>query len=440
MRLNSRARTDVFTHEGAPAKQIKPIEQLRRSVLACMLWENEFYEGGQTIADRIMETARQVSVEEIAALAMEARHTHNIRHASLLLLCALIEKGRGSTLVSHTIEKVISRADELTELPRLYWEVNKSPDLSKPLANQLKKGLDAAFRKFDAYQFAKYDRDDKVKLSDVLRIVRPRPADDAQAALFKGIRDRSLPAPDTWEVALSGGADKKETFERLLRENRLGYMALLRNLRNMTQAGVDDGLIREKLLERRGANRVLPFRFVAAARIVPQFERELDQAMCANVDSSPTMEGETTVLVDVSGSMDEKLSARSDLKRIDAAAALASIINGRTRVFSFSQNVVEVPPRRGMAGIDAIITSQRHAGTFLGQAVEVVMPHVKNRLIVITDEQSADRVPDPTFDHAYIINVASAKNGVGYGKWIHLDGFSENIIRYIQEIEANHLG
>ena len=57
-----------------------------------------------------------------------------------------------------------------------------------------------------------------------------------------------------------------------------------------------------------------------------------------------------------------------------------------------------------------------------------------DRLIVITDEQSADRVPDP-LGRGYVINVASAKNGVGYGKWVHVDGFSEAVIRYISEIE-----
>ena len=51
------------------------------------------------------------------------------------------------------------------------------------------------------------------------------------------------------------------------------------------------------------------------------------------------------------------------------------------------------------------------------------------------DEQSNDRVPDPAFDKAYMINVASYRNGVGYGKWVHLDGWSESIVDYILEFE-----
>ena len=94
----------------------------------------------------------------------------------LLLLCALAECARGETLVADTIERVISRADELAELCAVYWR-----DGRKPLSAQMKKGLARSFAKFDAYQFAKYDRDAAVKLADVIRLVRPKPADEARA-------------------------------------------------------------------------------------------------------------------------------------------------------------------------------------------------------------------------------------------------------------------
>ena len=77
--------------------------------------------------------------------------------------------------------------------------------------------------------------------------------------MFTKLVDKTLATPDTWEVALSAGADKKETFERLIRENRLGGMALLKNLRNMVQAGVDQKLLRERL--ERGVGIALPFNF-----------------------------------------------------------------------------------------------------------------------------------------------------------------------------------
>ena len=105
------------------------------------------------------------------------------------------------------------------------------------------------------------------------------------------------------------------------------------------------------------------------------------------------------------------------------------------RVFTFSNAVVEVPPRRGMAGVEAVIRSQPHQSTLLGKAVSRVngLPH--ERLIVVTDEQSHDEVPDPKAAKAYMVNVASARNGVGYGRWTHVDGFSEVVLGFIREHE-----
>lgn len=365
----------------------------------------------------------------MAALAVEAREQMKLRHAPLMLVCALIKAG--GPLVAPTIERVIQRADELTELVALYWRAGK-----RPLSKQMKLGLARAFTKFDAYQLAKYDRDGPVKLRDVLFLSHAKPKDEAQAEVWKQLVDRTLKSPDTWEVALSGGADKAETFARLLAERKLGYLALLRNLRNMDQSGVDQALVTEAIVARRGADRILPFRYMAAARAAPRFEPWLDQALAETILEQPIMSGRTIVLVDVSPSMNVRLSAKSDLTRMDAAATLASVIPGDVRVFSFATEVVEVPPRRGMAGVDAILRSQPSNGTLLGKAMRKINGIAHDRLIVITDEQSQDPVPDPVARKAYMINVASARNGVGYGAWTHIDGFSETVLRYIVENEA----
>src|SRR5262245_31671444 len=119
----------------------------------------------------------------------------------------------------------------------------------------------------------------------------------------------------------------------------------------MVEAGVDEGLVRKAILDRKGARRVLPFRFVAAARAAPRFDRNLDKALLAAIADQRKLFGRTIVLVDVSGSMAAALSRRSDLTRMDAAAALASVINGDVRAFTFSNDVKEVPARQGLAGI-----------------------------------------------------------------------------------------
>jgi hypothetical protein len=222
------------------------------------------------------------------------------------------------------------------------------------------------------------------------------------------------------------------------------HFAILRNLRNISEAGVSAAHIAKINAALRhpswahGARRILPFRYVAAARAAPMFEPAIDVAMQAAIQALPALPGRTIVLVDVSISMDAKLSIKSDLRRVDAAAALAAIVNAEDlRVFSFSNHPVEVPARRGMAGVDAVIKSQHHSGTDLGAAVRHVnkLPH--DRLIVVTDEQSQTRVPDPVAKRAYMVNVASNRHGIGYGRWTHIDGFSESVLRFIAEVERD---
>src|SRR5262249_28739102 len=134
-----------------------------------------------------------------------------------------------------------------------------------------------------------------------------------------------LTTPDTWEVALSSGTNKREAWERLLREQKMGALALLRNLRNMREAGAAESLVLNALREMSTA-RVLPFRFLAAARYGPQWEEVLEQAMLKSVATAEMLPGKTIVLVDVSGSMTAPLSRRSEMQRTDAASGLAVLL------------------------------------------------------------------------------------------------------------------
>lgn len=449
-----------ITYEGAPAAQIKPMQALRRSVLSCLLWEDEFYESGQEISARIQtlvsqlvgnvndrgwcDSIHQRDIVAINALAIEARTKFNLRHVPLYLLSVL---GKLGALRWGTVAQTVWRADELTELLAIHAKVNKTtPDkIKKHIPAQMKKGLAHAFGKFDEYQLGKYDRSNQaIRLRDVLFLTHAKPADEAQAALWKRLVANELAVPDTWETNLSVGADKKETFTRLIQEGKLGYLALLRNLRGMLQAGVDESIMEGAIVARRGgAERVLPFRFIAAARACPRMEKALDKSLQKCIADLPPLSGRTLVLVDVSSSMHARLSSKSDLRRCDAAAALAALINGDLRVFSFSDRFVEVPHRMGMAGVDAILNSQANNGTELIAAVAKASQEKHDRIIVISDEQAAHdstygRLPAPKCNNAYMINVASAKNGIGYGKWTHVDGFSENVIRFVHEYERDN--
>jgi 60 kDa SS-A/Ro ribonucleoprotein len=440
------------THEGAPAAVISAEQALRRTVLSCMLWEGEFYEDGVQVAGRVRDLVPQVEAAKVAALAVEARERMKLRHAPLLVVR---EMARHATrpdmprgLVAETLARVVQRADELAEFLAIYWAGGR-----QPLSAQVKKGLAAAFGKFDEYALAKYDRAGTVRLRDVLFLSHARPVDEAQAALWKRLAANELATPDTWEVALSasgradGAGGKREAWDRLLAERKLGALALLRNLRNLHEAGVDERLVQDALAGMK-TERVLPFRFLAAARNAPQWEQALETAMFRSLEKRDVggranrLAGHTVVLVDVSGSMESPLSRRSDMRRADAAYGVAILLREmaeKVTIYTFSEAAKRVPARRGMALRDALEQSQPHGGTYLGAALKQVESECAgdyNRMVVITDEQSHDSVGAPVAK-GYVINVASNRNGVGYGAWTHIDGWSEAVVDYIAELESS---
>jgi uncharacterized protein with von Willebrand factor type A (vWA) domain len=165
--------------------------------------------------------------------------------------------------------------------------------------------------------------------------------------------------------------------------------------------------------------------------------------MLRSIDTTQKLPGETILLVDISGSMDWKLSDKSEMKRMDAASGLAVLLREiceSVRVFTFSNSLVEVKAFRGLALVDAIKRSQPYGGTYLGKALGELPKMIgagTGRIIVVTDEQAHDDVGKPSREKGYIVNVASAKNGIGYRRWIHVDGWSEAIVDYIREFEAS---
>jgi hypothetical protein len=456
--INRRTRTNKKTHEGATAKNLTIEQQLRRSVLNCMLWENEFYEGGESIANRIADAVPRLMPERVADLAIEARQRFNIRHASLYLTTVMAKYESHKKILNKVLPEVIMRPDEISEFLAIYWRDGKIP-----IPRKVKKGLGEAFKKFDAYQLAKWDKKKKsVRLRDVMRLCHPKPISDEQATLWRNLVKETLPAPDTWEVALSSGEDKRTAWERLINDNKLPAMATLMNLRNMIDAGVPDRIIRNHI-NRINTSRLFPSRFLAAARYAPQFEPELEAAMLRGLNTQKKMQGHTVLLVDVSGSMDDPLSSKGNISRLDAACGLAIMLREiceEVDIFTFSLKLKRIAPRHGFALKDAIVNSQEHNATYLGTSVKAIYADVgktvttpgvfrgtikmegaglsPDRLIVITDEQSHDKVPDPS-SVGYMINVASYENGVGYGPWIHCDGWSDSVVRWIQALESEGL-
>lgn len=453
-------RNTETTHEGAPAQRINAEQQLRRSVMACLLWEDSFYESGENIAQRIIDCVAKVKPQVVAALAIEARK--KLRHIPLLLVRAMAALPTHRHLVANTLCQVIQRPDEITEFMAIYWKNGKCP-----ISAQVKRGLARAFGKFNEYSLAKYNRDGAIKLRDVLFLCHADPYMESQSpiaprsierkyvdkqtgkvstkkldrddgSLFAKLINNQLATPDTWEVALSAGADKKELFTRLLSEDKLGALAFIRNLRNMRDAGVDERLVMQ-CSQSVKLERVLPFRFISAARAVPAWEPMIESMMLRCLSGAEKLLGKTMIVVDNSGSMYQaNVSKKSDITRADAAAALAILIReicDNVCVLAFSDNTNLVPARRGFALRDAIRNATAHSSTNTQLAIQMAAREKYDRIIVITDEQSHTQVNGPLTKQAYFINVSVEKNGIGYGPWTHIDGWSESVVDYIQSIE-----
>ncbi len=283
MSYNEQLRCDYLTtnHEGAIAWRMTPEWELYTTVVTTMGVEDKFYESGEDRVRRIADLVRKVKPEFVAQLAVYTREQMHLRSVPLLLLVELAQCHHGDSLVSRVVCRTIQRADEITELLMCYqWRTGKT-DLSG-LSCQLRKGLAEAFNKFDEYQFAKYDRKDrKVTLRDALILVHPKPKDDQQADIFRKIKSDTPETPVTWETELSAVGQhhfysqeekdnaKREVWKKLVRSRRLGYMATLRNLRNMLKLGMDketmqmvcDFIANPEAVRK---SKQLPFRFLSA--------------------------------------------------------------------------------------------------------------------------------------------------------------------------------
>jgi hypothetical protein len=118
-----------------------------------------------------------------------------LRHALLLPVREVARHATHLALVAETMTRVIQRSDELAELVAIYWK-----DGPAPLSGQVKKGLAAAFPKFDEYALAKYDRPGVVRLRDVPFLCHAKPLMPSRQRCGSGWSMVSwrLPIPGRW--------------------------------------------------------------------------------------------------------------------------------------------------------------------------------------------------------------------------------------------------
>jgi len=322
----------TINNEGATAYPMNDKEKLVTQVLTSFFNENKFY--GDNSQD-ILNTVRNVIKTEakfVANLCIYARNEMHLRTISHVLVSELAKSTEGKEYVTKTLNKIIERPDDMTEVLAYYLNT-----YGKPIPNSVKKGLADNFGKFDEYQLAKYNRKNTIKLKDILCLAHPKAKDERQSDLWKRLLEDRLETPVTWEKELSTKGNTKETWERLIEENRLGYMAMLRNLRNIIKSGASNlNKVYEYLTdeERVLKNKQLPFRYYSAYKTLKnegigtsKIYDALETAIKISTKNIDRLTGKTLIAADVSGSMNFPISKKSDLTCAEVAVLMLSIAN-----------------------------------------------------------------------------------------------------------------
>jgi hypothetical protein len=385
----------VANYEGEKAFALTPQLELYAAVATAAL-SDQFYEKESERLVRLRQLIAKNDPAFVARLAVYTREQMHLRSVPLVLAVELAKQQSGNPLVGQLVSRVIQRADEITELLAYYALANERKDVKKlnKLSKQLQKGLAAAFNKFDEYQFAKYNRDTEVKLKDALFLVHARAKDENQQALFDKIVKDELQVPYTWEVELSKlGQQKFEStaskqaavcakWEELVFSNKLGYMATLRNLRNMLEADVSKEALDKVCAYISNAEGVakskqLPFRFLSAYRELKELRngrtgKVLDALEDAILHSAVNIAGydeDTKVLIaaDVSGSMQKPVSAKSKVLLYDIGLVLAMLLQNRcenvmTGMFGDTWKIINVAKKNILANVQEFYRREGEVG------------------------------------------------------------------------------
>lgn len=449
---------ETVTHEGAPAYLRDTKSELFSLAVTNMVGENTFYESAEDRDKRYAALVGQAAIEDfewLTGMLGWLRLGGNLRSASLVGAAEAVKarlKAGLNTGNADLIEKVLQRADEPGEFVA-YWLAHHGRPLPKPVL----KGVARAVRRlYTEYSFSKWDSGKRgLRFADVLNLVHPEPTDEAQRKLFKfilddrhhgdatvnadlplltarkeltelpvGKRRALLGCPDaaerlraagmTWESVggwIQGEMDR-EVWTALA--PTLPYMALLRNLRGLDEAGIDNKLVRtlaDKIAdpEKVAKSRQLPFRFLSAYRAAPsdRWKQALTEAADASLGNIEALGGRTLVLVDTSGSMTSvPVSGRSKVTPLQAGGlfgvALAS--RGEADLYGFAGGgwgvrndvVFKHEVRKGssvLAETDRLVgrAGEVGHGTMMREAVaQTFNPKVHKRIVIVSDMQCMD--------------------------------------------------
>lgn len=454
---------NTLTHEGARGWSRDAKSELFLLAVTNMVREDTFYESADDRDRRFNELVRVVTTQDpewVRSFIPWLRNDANMRSASVVAAVEYVKAGGPQG--RQTIADAISRADEPMEVLGCWLSTYGKP-IPKPIKRGVAQGLVNKVNQHSAIKYGSQSRG--ITMADAIDLTHPKPQDDKQARLFRYLLDRKgdnvenvreydldvIAAADefnktggesgkavTWEQESSSG--KIDWTTRIL-SDELGYMAMLRNLRNFDEAEISDAAYARVVTrltnpDEVARSRQFPMRFLSAYKAVKglRWAGALEQALQLSLRNVPGLSGRTLVLVDMSGSMASPLSARSDLERWEAALVFGMAVANRAEnadLFLYSNDHRREDPSRAILRVAEGLKSEQGRGMYGRQTAlwggtqtwatidQVWSGH--DQIVLITDEQHSgirrsyyDQVdPQPILDRIkrsstrmYTFNVA----------------------------------
>jgi len=497
-KLNSTTQSIVVkstSHEGGDVFKASPYQELCDRVLTSFYGENKFYESGATEISKLNKLIKKVAKSDpifVAKLAVLAREEFKLRTISQVLISELSTIYRGDDKIKHAIARVIQRPDDMTEILSYIIAKAKTEQLpngrtkniNKKIPNSIKKGIAIAVQKFDAYQLSKYNSSKKtMKLKDVFNLVHPKPKDLEQAANWKALLNGTLEKADTWErkISASGKTEdsetaKSEAWEELIMNNKLGYMATLRNINNFLSANISKEahakvcsyLSNEKAVYN---SKQMPFRFYSAYKIITENSRShdpfvikqylaaLNTAIRYSVKNLTKIDGRTMVVVDTSGSMSSAVSQHSTMTCAEIGCLMGSIVNEMCddaiiAAFATDFKIVDLSGDNLLDQAHKIMGTQTGYGTNVHLIFDWLLENNinVNNIIILSDMQVVSGVQKAIRNYKKKINpelVIYEWNLRSYGdtltdasnpNHVKLTGWHDNMIKFVAEYKTMRKG
>jgi 60 kDa SS-A/Ro ribonucleoprotein len=429
MRLYATAATSTlsgkFYEPGSPAEKVKG----RRGRLSYGYdADKNSRKAEMDRVNAIIGLCNKCAPDFVANLAEYIRSDMYLRSVPMVMLVSLAQRG---ALKRQSVSRVVQRPDEITELLAI-WQAVSGRSALKKMPNALKKGIGDCFNKFDAYGFRKYNRGGKgaVTFLDAMRLTHPSPRSEEQNLTFQAIKNGTLPPIETWETMISAaGSDpaaKRKAWEHLIDQGAKGlpYMAALRNIRNVLQAGVSGAHVQKLVAELTDPNLIakskqFPFRWHSAFKMLreelqsmgsPYFKAVMDaleKAIVTSVENIPgfaeIQNDRFLIACDTSGSMEHAFSTNSSVRLYEIALTLGLLLQQKLNfvtIGAFGEGWKVYPP-------SPVVLSA--VGTTVGRIGDV--GHATNGYKVVKWARETKTV----YDYIVLFSDMQLWNSSGYG-------------------------